>query len=692
MYSAPREDNAAQSGTGVFYQALPALGTDGKNIMVLIPVEMVNGKCVQSQINKPKTQDAVPLNVVSAPVPFGIKTALTSLATQQTTGNQVSLVNALPCQLGVAGQGHELGISLNKYPLRTVKPQTFLGAPQNQVQTVTTSEVASGINKQSFMSSTDCFSSSDSTSVANVSSKTTVCQSNVSTCLSELERFCSASPMTSLPLRSPKSHLKLIPKVSQRPNSPMKWLIEEVYSESAVDLPNSPLIQSKTFKTVESSKTFGVFEKVMPVSLSGLTSSETHNQQASVMCDGRVFLAAKNDTLSSTVGSREKRCHLKNSAVLSSSSLLQDSRIITPKEPNEVIDLCSDDNPDDLCEIIPDDMPTGSSLDEDNVIFVSYIPPKPEYVPMQSLVGKTLEIDTNQTSTKTMHNVTECERTSLNCSNTVHDQLTCESMDGCSVDKSQEPEHSMMASTAPNDDSDSVMSSQHNTQKQQLDRIEVSLGMESLSHPSASGLNSRESTDKVKSSSTASPVYRSSDHLLRQIFGVTSDVRICLQRINPGSAGTGLKESVPTEDIQETTNLLKERELFMQYSYNPQDPHRSSSPVNVKRAKLSDVQNLSGETVTTSPLAGIMVGYVEPIDDDIASIDENYTPDSQDSAGRSLNSARPNTSRMGRPRKRTMCPCCVPGTLGLTRKSRTRAVESERLTWTRDHTSKRGGR
>ncbi|XP_061697276.1 uncharacterized protein lrif1 isoform X3 [Syngnathoides biaculeatus] len=584
MYSASREDNAAQSGTGVFYQALPALGADGKNIMVLIPVQMVNGKCVQTQINKPKTQDALPLNVAGAPVSFRIKTALTSLATQQSTRNVVSPANASPCEVGFEDQGQELSISSNKYPLGTIKSKTILIDSQNQVQTVAASDVPSGI-KKSFMSSTDCFSSSDSTTVASLSSKTTDCQSNVSRCLSELS-FCSASPMTSLPLGSPKSHLKLIPKDSQRPNSPMKWTIEEVSSEFAVDLPNSPSAPSKTFKTLESSDTVGLFEKALPVSWISNETNDKRDQQDSVVCN------------------------------------------------------------------------------------------------VKSLVGKTLEIET---STRTLHPAPECESSVLNYSNTAHVQLTSESMDDCSIDKSQKPDQSRMANTAPNDDRDSVMS------RQQLDSITVSLGMESLSHPSASDPNSGESTDKTKSSTA--PVCRSSDHILRQMFGVTSDVRICLQRINPESSGTGVEEpaqNVLTQDIQETTNLVKESELFMEYSYNPQDPHRSSSPVNVKRAKLSDVQNWSGDTVTTSPFAGIMVGYVEPIDDDISSIDENYIPDS--SAAWSLNSALSNTSRMGRPRKRTTCPCCVPGTLGLSTRSSTRAVDSERLTWTRDHTSKRGGR
>ncbi|XP_051914230.1 uncharacterized protein lrif1 isoform X1 [Hippocampus zosterae] len=607
MYSAPQQDNVAQRGTGVFYQALPAIGADGRNIMALIPVQIVNGKCVQTQVIKHKT-----LENVSAPVPFGIKTAVTSLAMKQTPGNQISLANGLPCQLGVADQALEFGITLNTCPLRTEEPKTFLRAPKSQVRSVSASEVHAGIKKQLLLSSSSSFSSSDLTIVPTVSSKTTVCQSNVSSYVSELS------------LGSPKSHLKLIPKVSQRPDSPMKWVIEEINSnESAVDLSPSPSIPSKTFQTMKRSNKFGVLEQVAPVSPPGLTTSETHQQQALVMCDGRMFFAAKKGAPSSPMESKEKSWQLKNPVVPASSfSLLQHSSIITSKVPNEVIDLCTDDHPDDLSQTLQ----SGTCLDEDNVIFVSYIPPKSENVPIERLVDKTLE---KETRTRTLDQDTEHKRTTFTCSDTTHDQLTCES----SIGRSQKPDQSQTGS------------------------------------------------------SNALPVCRSSDHLLRQMFGVTADVRIRLRRINLGSSGLGLNEPAlkcPREDIQETTNLLKESDLFMQYRYNLKD--RCSRPLDVRRTKLS------GDIVASSPPAGVMVGYVEPIDDDIPNSDENDTPEAQDSAAQNMNGAHSNTSRLGRARKRTMCSCCVPGTLGLPTKTSTGVEESQRLTWTRDHTSKRNRR
>ncbi|XP_061128444.1 ligand-dependent nuclear receptor-interacting factor 1 [Syngnathus typhle] len=671
MYSASRQDNVAQRETGVVYQALPAVGADGKNVMILMPVHVVNGKYyVPSQIVKPTTQG----NIVSAPVPIGKKIGVTSLAKKQTVSNLVPLVNPLPCKNRIAGQALELGTSLNTHPLKTIGPQAFINAPKNQVLTVSASKARSGIKNQLPFSSSNSFSSSDSTNVPTISSKTSVSQSSDSSYISELENVCSTSSTTSLSLGPAKSHLQLIPKVSQRPDSPMKWVIEEVNSNESA-LPNSPPVLSKTYQTLETSNKFGALEKVVPDSLSSLATSETHQQQAMVMCDGRVFFAAEKDALSSPVASRKKKCAPKNSlAPSSSSSLMQHSRMTTSNGPNEVIDLCSDDNPNDVSQTLLMD----SSLDEDNVIFVSYIPPKSENAPLQSMAEQTLQNETNRT--RTLGHVTEHIRTTLNSSETAHDHLAC----GSSIDRIQKPDQSVIGSTVANEYSDSVISSHYNSDEQQLDSFEVSRRMDD------SGLTSGESTDKEERSSNALPLCRSFDHLLRKNFGVTADVRICLHRINPESSGFGLDKLArngPTENILNPTNLLKESELFMQYHYNPHGLDRSACPVDVKTAKLA-----GGESVASSPHAGSMVGYVEPIDEDITISDENDTPSNQDSTSQSLYSAHSNTSRMGRARKRPKCPCCVPGTQGLAVKTGTKVEESQRLTWTRNHTSKRSRR
>ncbi|KAG7472552.1 hypothetical protein MATL_G00109920 [Megalops atlanticus] len=65
--------SANQSGTGVFYQAMPAVGADGKNVMKLIPVQRVNGQFVrmQNSNNLPNTYkkaDVDPQRLYARPI------------------------------------------------------------------------------------------------------------------------------------------------------------------------------------------------------------------------------------------------------------------------------------------------------------------------------------------------------------------------------------------------------------------------------------------------------------------------------------------------------------------------------------------------------------------------------------------------------------------------------------------------
>ncbi|XP_048858989.1 uncharacterized protein lrif1 isoform X2 [Brienomyrus brachyistius] len=64
-----------QSGTGVYYQAMPAVGPDGKNVMKLIPVQRVNGQFVsiQNSSNLPnayRNADNEPQRVYAQPIHF----------------------------------------------------------------------------------------------------------------------------------------------------------------------------------------------------------------------------------------------------------------------------------------------------------------------------------------------------------------------------------------------------------------------------------------------------------------------------------------------------------------------------------------------------------------------------------------------------------------------------------------------
>ncbi|XP_065102929.1 uncharacterized protein lrif1 [Paramisgurnus dabryanus] len=56
-----------EGGTGVYYQAMPAVGPDGKNVMKLIPVQKVNGQFFQTMFNT--EMDNVELQVKGHPKP-----------------------------------------------------------------------------------------------------------------------------------------------------------------------------------------------------------------------------------------------------------------------------------------------------------------------------------------------------------------------------------------------------------------------------------------------------------------------------------------------------------------------------------------------------------------------------------------------------------------------------------------------
>ncbi|XP_061758336.1 mucin-5AC isoform X2 [Nerophis ophidion] len=802
MYLSPSEHHAAPR-TGIFYQAMPAIGADGKNVMSLIPVQMVNGNIVQTLKNKPQACKFIPVTVGPAPVPVGRKALMTSLAGQPTVSSPASFVNSLSNQLGIADQRLALGVSLNHHPLRIFEPH-----PRGHVQAVPASQPPS-CRKQIFTPLTNTLSTSDPTSTTNGSSKTSVYERNAVSNHSEAESIFSASPQTSLSLGVSNAHLTLIPKVSHRSNSPMKWVIEEVnFNESSTELSHSltvssntfptmeqgsknvgivpsvsskmfptmeqgsknvgiveslssktfptmeqgsknvgivPSLSSKTFPTMEqgsknvgiveslssktfptmeqgsknvgivaslssktfptmeqgsknvgivesfsskafqimqqgsknvgvvqslSSKTFqtmklgpnndGVVEIMKPFPPSGLT-SEADRQKALVIYDGTVFFASTKCNGSLPTGSQEtlstaaaeKVCRLKEFPVASSKSSL-----IISKEPNEVIDLCNDNDPEDLCQTTPLAVP----LDEDNVIFVSYIPPNPKSVPTLCPVAETLENETDQTSIKSLDSVTEHNKTNLNGSSSVLNQLTRKHTNGIPTERRLQPDQSMLVSTETHNID--VISSQHRT-KQQMDTMELALEMNSLSDSSISDHNNRGSTDEIKIWTNAEPVCRSSrnhktDHLYRKMFGITSEVKICLQKMN----------TVSSEESEEKRSSLERKELCWQDSV-------------IKKRKLSDKDHLPGVTVTLSPDAHALcdldpdsvVGYVEPIDDDLPDVAESHATNSQDLAVQALNGVPTNTSRMGRARKRTKCPCCVSGGLRVDVPARPRVLK-----------------
>ncbi|XP_056242058.1 ligand-dependent nuclear receptor-interacting factor 1 [Seriola aureovittata] len=741
------------SGTGVFYQAMPAVGADGKNIMKLIPVQMVNGHFVQTEINKPRlaptAQKAVTLNFSSAPVQMVKKADLNPSATQQIVKKQVSFVNVLP-----KPAGFDLANSLNKHPpqqkqnvkakLPLIAPATNCGKlvtlpcqlpvtmkspalpsgqyfqirPNAQVPTVQASDLSELIKKQIFTSSASSSPGPGLPSVVFMSPVTTVNQGVTNEgvmnqgvtppCDSALPSLNLLSKtLCGLPAKS-KTLLKLVPKVSQRPNSPIKWVIEEEHSSAApnINLHDPSSVASEILRTVaERENTSKHSDNIRKSTQSNQGKSGQGERNTVVVCNGRVIYVAKKGSRpfkmqkrNSPQASTETYESNKTSVPSTQESLQsdaaqtwQDLRIIIPDESDEVIDLCGDDDAQDdsPAQAASVNVSAVSLQDDDNVIFVSYIPPKSKAGSTQGLRLKTptalARRATDKTGTSSLDSVTEAKR-----------------LDGGSDGRG------VCGSVVMNrhDNEGSNTMSQRSTSTQQVQRMEVHEETESPVDPSTSNSSSgtrpqEQDTHKMESRPGPAPCRTPSpaakpcqmeDHQLRQIFGITSEVKICLQKIDEDTAMSS--------------------ELFLQElhsSCKKQQTDTYSCLINVKSA-LSKLETKPPSALTNkchldkSSLKGAscddenapVIGYVEPIDEDFPSADGNVIHGSQNPAAQlqtqTCEDLNTNTRRIGRARKRTMCPCCVPGSLEPAVKSSARLDEPEKLAWMTESMSKKGGR
>lgn len=413
------------SGTGVFYQAIPAIGADGKNIMKLIPVQMVNGRFFRSPISNPKTnptpQKAVTISIPSSPVQVVKKAALNPSASQQVVRKQFSLMNALPNQVCLDPSN-----SINKHSLQqqTVKlmakvvqmaspatahcetsgrlpgqlsemvqspalprGQCLQIPPHAQMRKIPTSELPPGTKKQIFICPGSGVLSLNQDESARHSLDLLSKTSNKTSC--------------GRPSKGSKKHLKLIPAVPQRPNSPIKWMVEEEESSTAPTLNplHSPSVTSEILSAVAerekaSQQCLDVSTKPVPQLNPGRCAVQ---EKVTFTCNGKVFFVVKKDSLQPKVGKSDlpttgtKSYEFNKMEGPSSQPSLESAatetrqhlRIIIPDQSDEVIDLCDEDEKDESSQ-----QAEVTHWDEDNVIFVSYIPPKSESGSAQHLILK----------------------------------------------------------------------------------------------------------------------------------------------------------------------------------------------------------------------------------------------------------------------------------------------------------------
>ncbi|XP_034393323.1 ligand-dependent nuclear receptor-interacting factor 1 [Cyclopterus lumpus] len=609
----------------------------------------------------------------------------------------------------------------------TVKPQALQRGqclqilPRTQVRTVPASHLPPGIKKQTFPPPVNSSPSSTlpgAVYMAPITSVNPGVTPQSDSALDMLKLLCKTSnaALHRPPLNGSEPHLKLIPNVPQRHDSPIKWSIEED-NETA---PTPDAVDSSV--TLEILRVAAVRENAEkhcnvvrnPASGSSQGKSGQGEENPSVMWNGKLFVFSKNCSPPYKTG--------KSDPPLASVTPRKKKGlgILNPNQSHKVIDLCDDDAPNDSSQQAPS-VPrwAATPADEDNVIFVSYTPPAPESQDLrpQTTHGK----ETDPAATSSSSNVSEHESPD-GTPGTLEGRHLDQNV---SVNTVNHPTHvnvSAVVNMHDDDDDCSNVNSQQSTSAQQLESMEVDPSSNGVCVGLMEDTHSVESSMTSRTSSPAPESCQRSDDMLRRIFGITADVKIDLQRMDGASARSlpaGPPESEcikPVEDHQETSSGFKDGELFMQ-----QETESCNGLINAERGNVLAQQEPSKDSPSPSPRAGHgppecshfkvntnpsprgtcgdvetepMTGYVEPIDEDFLSAEEEDFPDSRDTAGRSQTCAdlNANTGRQGRKRKRPTCPCCIPGAPDPPARSSEKSEEPEKWEWTTERTSKKGAR
>ncbi len=433
---------SSSSGTGVYYQAMPAVGPDGKNVMKLIPVQKVNGQFYQTPFSTERDSVDVQLKACAKPVhppaaassqtqirlpslqPIAdgryvlktlpqIRTVSNAVKTQHGGTNDLIIHNPKPVQVPLSTQ------SLSQYLVQLPRPngqgmvafQTlpvtvkspvlpnghFLQIPPNaKVRTLPATALPQSIKCRimNSVSNTPNLQKSPPTVVlvSPVNSvKLNSDQQVVSiTKPSQIQKTLFQNPPTNL--QTPVC----VPKTNKEVNTPLKWVVQEGTGASAPCLVPvmTPNVNSDTIKAVKHVNSVGTANEIVP---SKPTPPQTSQEKitpgkdnALVMCNGKVyFVAKKNSEIAKDVMISEggKRGVVSTSPALPASSALgaNPSKQDPKRNLSEIIDLCDDEEETSTClGGAPGNLPTPSQTevdesDEDsNVIFVSYIPPKSE--------------------------------------------------------------------------------------------------------------------------------------------------------------------------------------------------------------------------------------------------------------------------------------------------------------------------
>lgn len=402
-----------EGGTGVYYQAMPAVGPDGRNVMKLIPVQKVNGQFFQTVFNTEKDNVDIQVKVRSNPVLSSVpssshsQTRLPSLQpiadgryvlkapTQVTTlfsspkvqqggtkniprpPKQVYIPSANPAishnaqQLPPQTNGQPMAV-VQKLPVTVKSPILPTGhclqIPSNaQVRTVPASALPPSIKSQ-IMNLVSISSTNENqqmvvmvspvNSVKLNSDQQTLSLTKPSQIQKTLSSHLPANTGTSSPLCSP-----INPKASQEVSTPIKWVVqEESGTRGPCLVPASSTqinpIATKSVKHVElvtSTNNIVASKPTLQISPEQIAPGKDN---ALVMCNGKVYFVAKKDSeIAKDVMVSEgwrKGCLSVSPALPASSALgSNSSKVTTEPDPkikaSEIIDLCDDEEESSTC-------------------------------------------------------------------------------------------------------------------------------------------------------------------------------------------------------------------------------------------------------------------------------------------------------------------------------------------------------
>ncbi|KAL4645884.1 ligand-dependent nuclear receptor-interacting factor 1 [Arapaima gigas] len=347
---------ASQSGMGVFYQAIPDVGTDGKNVMKLIPVQRVNGQFVRTQVscnlpNTCKNPDTETQRVFAQPIRFTPASRnnvpVTRYVLQRPsdvnftvnpvsgTGNlqdRVTVTTGTPIQVHVpivttkvapnvvttappvlnCGKTITL-LNKKQLPVAVKSPALpsghYLQIPPNaEVKTLPASALPQAIKKRIL---TPPENSTAGVSVSTKSLPTVVYVSPVNAMkLNAPVQAASTSPGAAAARPSPNAsvHPPLVPaggsaqppkissKANQAPVTPFKWVVQE----QTDGLAKAPfLVPQDSSMTSDILKALAQMEKSQQNIATGLSHKDNKpsvnpgKDNALVMCNGKMYFVAK---------------------------------------------------------------------------------------------------------------------------------------------------------------------------------------------------------------------------------------------------------------------------------------------------------------------------------------------------------------------------------------------------------------